>query len=209
MLRPVKTLLLVVLTQLPMPELDAPGAFKELEKGSYGVLSARDVKDSVYREHRVDSVQPFSVAQLCDGVWEVATSGKADGIKLHKLVRDEGEVRVQYEQISFPVVSERDYAMTLARDAKVEGGKCRIRFRVTNGADAPELPKNFVRIEKLYGEWAFSPRADGKSDVTYRIYSEPAGSIPAFIVKGAQRDTAKSAFNDVMNGVKKRVESGR
>ena len=205
-----KTLFLMMLTQLPMPAAyDAPDAFKEVEKGNYGVLSGRDVKDSVYREYRIDSVQPFSVEQLCTNVWAVATSGKATGIKAHKIVRESGELRVQYEQISYPVVSERDYAMSVMRDSKLEGGKCRIRFRVTNGADAPPTPKNFVRIETLYGSWEFSPRADGKSDVAYRIFSEPAGSIPAFVVHGAQRDTAKSAFNEVMASVKKLSESSK
>jgi hypothetical protein len=177
MLRPVNALLLLMLTQLPMPAAyEASDAFKEVEKGSYGVLSGREVKDSVYREYRIDSVQPFSVEQLCTNVWTIATSGKATGIKSHKIVRESGELRVLYEQISYPVVSERDYAMSVARDAKLEGGKCRIRFRVTNGADAPPTPKNFVRIETLYGSWEFSPRSDGKSNVAGRFDTRVRGA---------------------------------
>lgn len=209
MLRRMKTALLLLLTQLPMPELDVPTPFKEVEKGKYGVLSAREVKDSVFREYRVDSVQPYSVAQLCDGVFELATEGSAKEIKQHKLLRESADVRVMYEQVSYPVVSTRDYAMTVARDPRVEGGRCRVRFRVTNGADAPPVPKDVVRVEKIYGQWEFAPRPDGQSDVSYRIYSEPAGSVPAFIVHGAQKDTAKSAFEQMMKGVKKRAETGK
>ena len=93
-------------------------------------------------------------------------------------------MRVVYEQLAIPVVSNRDYAMTVARWPKLEGGKCRIRFRATNDA-APELPKGYVRMDKLWGEWFFEPQDDGKTRLTYTMFSDPAGSVPPFLVQGS------------------------
>ncbi len=201
-------LLSLLLAQLSIPELDGAGAYRELEKGKFGVLSARDVKGSPYREYRVDADTPYTVAQLCEAVWGLATSGSATGVKLHRRLREEANLRVQYEQVGFPLISGRDYVMTVARAPTYEGDACRIRFRITND-EAPPVPEGFVRIERIYGEWHFTPRADGTAHVAYRMYSDPAGAVPPFIVHGAHRDAMKSAFNDALARTRKYAESGK
>ncbi len=177
-------LLLVVLTQFPMDVFEAGGAFKEMSRGDYGVLSKRDVKGSPYPEHRIVVSTDSTVETLCDAVFAMGTSGETPGLALHKTVRDEGDVRVVYEQLAIPVVSNRDYAMTVARWPKLEGGKCRIRFRATN-ADAPKLPEGFVRMDKLWGEWLFEPGEEGKTKLTYTMFSDPSGAVPPFLVQGS------------------------
>lgn len=177
-------LLLVVLSQFPMDVFDTGGAFKEFDHGAYGVLSKREVKGSPYPEHRIVVTTDVPAQVLCDAVFEMGTSGETDGLALHKSLRDDGDVRVVYEQLAIPVVSNRDYAMTVARWPKLEGGKCRIRFRATNDA-APELPKGYVRMDKLWGEWFFEPQDDGKTRLTYTMFSDPAGSVPPFLVQGS------------------------
>lgn len=177
-------LLLVVLSQFPMEVFDNAAAFKEFDHGSYGVISKREVKGSPYPEHRIVVTTELSVPTLCDAVYEMGTSGETDGLALHKSLRDDGDVRVVYEQLAIPVVSNRDYAMTVARWPALEGGKCRIRFRATNDA-APALPKGYVRMDKLWGEWLFEPQDGGQTRLTYTMFSDPAGAVPPFLVQGS------------------------
>ena len=196
------SLLMVVMAQLPMPELDAPGEFKEVDRGAWGVLSQRAVAGSSFKESRVQAEVPLGVARLCESVWKMATSGVTKGVIRHDLLVDEPNLRVIYQQVSYPVVSKRDYAMTLWRLAAPEGGPCRVRFRVTNER-APKLPKGFVRLEKLWGEWLFEPTRGGGAKVTYRMFSDPAGSLPAFVAHGQVREKTKFAFEEGMKAARR------
>jgi hypothetical protein len=195
----VNAFFLVVLSQFPMEVFDNAAEFKEFDHGNYGVISKRDVKGSPYPEHRVVTTTDVSAAVLCDAVFEMGTSGETDGLALHKMVRDDGDVRTVYEQLAIPVVANRDYAMTVAR--KMEGEKCRIRFRATNDA-APELPRGFVRMDKLWGEWFFEPAEGGKTKLTYTMFSDPAGSVPPFLVQG-------SLLKAVKNSVTRAIAKGK
>lgn len=89
-------LLLLVLTQFPMDVFENEAAFKDFDKGNYGVLSKRDVKGSPYPELRVVTTTDTPVAVLCTEIYEMGTSGDTDGVALHKMVRDDGDVRVVY-----------------------------------------------------------------------------------------------------------------
>ena len=45
------------------------------------------------------------------------------------------------------------------------------------------------RIEKLHGSWDFEP-AGAETRITYVIFADPAGSIPAAFIEGSRRKTA-------------------
>lgn len=201
-------LVLLVLTQFPMDVFETGGAFKEVSRGDYGVLMKREVKGSPYPEHRVEVLTELSVPQLCDAVFAMGSSGDTPGLKLHTSVRDEGDVRVVYEQLAIPVVSNRDYAMTVARWPKLEGGKCRIRFRATNDA-APPLPKDFVRMDKLWGEWRFEPAEGGKTKLTYTMFSDPSGSVPPFLVQGSLISAVKDSVLRALKRTREAVEKSK
>ena len=51
----------------------------------------------------------------------------------------------------------------------------------------PVDPK-LVRIPAIRGRWAVEPGDQGGSRLTYQSFSEPGGSIPAFMIHGAQLD---------------------
>ncbi len=199
------TLVLMMLAQLSVPELEVPGEFKQVEKGSFGVLSQRPVKGSVFHETRLQADTPYSVKHWCDAVWVMVTSGATPGITLHKELVNEPNHRVYYEQVSYPIISKRDYAMTTERTPELDGGACRIRFRATN-SKAPPVPNDFVRIEKLYGEWLFEPSAAG-ARVTYRIFSDPAGAIPPFLVHGQIIEKTKFSYNEGLKVTKRAAEA--
>ncbi|PZR04596.1 MAG: hypothetical protein DI536_33930 [Archangium gephyra] len=187
----------VVLSQFPMDVFENSAAFKEVDKGNYGTLFKREVKGSPYPEHRVEVVTETSVSALCQAVYDMGTSGETDGLALHKTLKDEGDVRVVYEQLAIPVVSNRDYAMTVARWPNLEGGKCRIRFRATNDA-APKLPEGYVRMDKLWGEWLFEPTDGGKTKLTYTMFSDPSGAVPPFLVQGSLLKAVKDSVNKAL-----------
>lgn len=200
-------LLLLVLTQFPLDVFDNATAFERMEAKDNWVLSKRAIAGSPFAEHRMEVQTTQKPADLCHAIYEWGTRhNDGPGITLSKLLKDGEDVRVVYTQLSQPVVARRDYAMTVKRE-HLDGGRCRIRFRTTN-AEAPEKPEGFVRLEHVWGEWKIDP-AEGGAKVTYTLYSDPGGSVPAFLVHGS---LAKSTRESALTGVEKTrtwVESGR
>lgn len=151
-------------------------------------LEQRPVADSGAREFRITTTTPTPVPQLCDAVFEMGTRGKdVPGLKERREISTIPDERVVYDQFESALVSNRDYAITVRRSLGADG-VCRIRYWVTN-EKAPRLPDGYVRITRLWGGWTFTP-FEGKTQLVYTQFSDPAGRIPAFVANGAQRDVA-------------------
>lgn len=177
----------------------APWTHVETEAGVR--LDKRDVKGSAYAAYRAMMTADVPVDTFCTSVFDWGSYAAHDEVSVRKLLTDEGDLRVVYDQVQQKVVSDRDYAMTQRR--WMENGACHIRFWVTNER-APEPPKGFVRMEKMWGAWDFVPSEQG-TQVTYVLFSDPAGSIPSFLVHGAQ----KKSVHATMHGALERAKSGK
>jgi hypothetical protein len=193
------TALLVLLLAQPTGVFENPEPWKVLENQGGLVLQARPIKGSAYSEYRVITDTPYPVAALCEHIYEWGTKGTDHpGVKLHKVLKDGPDDRVVYDQLERPVVSDRDYALTVVRRRETDG-TCRIRFWTSNEL-APPKPAGFVRMEQLWGSWRFAPLPGGKARLAYTLFADPGGSIPAFLVHGPQKSAAKDS---VITGLKK------
>jgi len=176
-----------------------PEPFVPVETRAGLTLQRRSIKGSKYAEYRVITDTPFPVAALCEHIYEWGTKGTDHpGVKLHRVLKDGADERVVYDQLEQPVVSDRDYALTVVRKREPDG-TCRIRFWISNEL-APPRPAGFVRMEHLWGSWRFEPLPDGKARLTYTLFADPGGSIPAFLVHGPQRSATKDT---VLTGLRK------
>lgn len=152
-------------------------------------VQSRPVAGSKVVELKLETTVYADAQRLCD---EAFGRGKLDpeepNLKARTVLQEQADERVTYEQISAPVVSDRDYAVRAKRERNADGS-CRITFEAANEL-APEIPKGFVRITQLKGEWLFTPQGKGLTHLQYRVHSDPAGSLPAFMVEGTRRDVA-------------------
>lgn len=181
------------------PMFANPAPFVRVESRAGLTLERRSIEGSRYSEYRVVTDTTLPVSALCEHIYEWGTKGTDHpGVKLHRVLRDGADERVVYDQLAQPVVSNRDYALTVVRRREVDG-TCRIRFWTSN-ALAPPKPAGYVRMEQLWGSWRFQPLPDGKSRLTYTLFADPGGSIPAFLVHGPQQSATKEA---VLMGLRK------
>lgn len=175
-----KTLLLLVAAASPWSLVEKTGDIE---------LYQRELDGERVVELKAVTVSKLSVDALCTASYGSDKLDAAESeVKLRKLVSNENGVRITYEQVSAPVVSDRDYAVKAVREPLPNGG-CRTRFDAAN-EHAPPLPKGFVRIEKLRGSWTFEPMAGGNVVCTYVIFTDPGGSIPAMLIEGTRKKTA-------------------
>ena len=169
--------------------LHASPEFTKVEEAEGVVIEARPVAGSDLVELRLTTTTTKTPDSLCDAAFG---SGKFDpeepDLKSRRIISESADERVTYDQISPPVVSNRDYAVR-ARRIRTDETSCRTTFEAANEV-APSKPTGWVRITKLHGEWKFERREDGKTQVTYLVFSDPAGSIPAFMVEGSRRKFA-------------------
>jgi hypothetical protein len=168
--------------------LAAGGDYSKVEETDGVLIESRPVTGSNIVELRLTTSTTRTVTSLCDAAFG---EGKFDpeepDLKSRKILTESENERVTYDQISPPVVANRDYAVR-AKRIRTSDDLCVMTFEAANEL-APPRPDGWVRIMKLKGEWRFE-RADGRTKITYVIFSDPAGSIPAFMVEGSRRKIA-------------------
>jgi hypothetical protein len=177
---------------------DNPVAWSKLDVVEGMTLETRPIAGSPFYEYRVSVDSEVSVEALCEGVFEWGSKGKDNpSLKLRKLLKDGEDDRVIYDQVSAPVVSNRDYVMRMHKQRTSDG--CQVRFFTTEEL-APPVPEGFVRMTQLWGSWTFTPAANGKTKVVHTLFADPAGSVPAVFVHGSHRS---SILQSVRGGLAK------
>lgn len=176
----------------------APAEYKKVEETDGVLIEARPVEGSPIVELRLTTSTTKTTDSLCDAVFG---DGKFDpeepDLKSRKIITESADERVTYDQISPPLVANRDYAVK-AKRTRVSDTECSMTFNAANEL-APTKPDGWVRITKLWGEWKFERGADGKTKITYVVFSDPAGSIPPFMVEGSRRKFALKWVKMIMS----------
>ena len=177
---------MIILTALL---LQAAPEFAKVEEVEGVLIEARSVTGSSLVELRLKTTTTKSPGSLCDAAFGDGKFDPAEpDLQSRKVISESADERVTYDQINPPVVSNRDYAVR-AKRLRTGEDSCRMTFEAANEV-APSKPVGWVRITKLRGEWRFERQPDGKTQVTYLVFTDPAGSIPAFMIEGNRRKFA-------------------
>jgi hypothetical protein len=158
--------------------------FQQIDEVDGILIESREVEGSSFNELRLTAVSDSTIDSLCDAAWGDGSIGPGQPeVKSRRVLEEKMDERVIYDQISAPFVSDRDYALRVRR-TRTPQGICEVAFDLDN-ARAPALQDGWVRIEKLRGSWRFEPDFGGKTRVSYVIFTDPGGSVPAFMAKSA------------------------
>ncbi len=177
--------------------LSAEPAWKKLDTSDGIGLSSRELEGERVVELRAITMTKASPLSLCAATRAMAVrTDLGDEVKMRKVIKNTPEELVKYEQVSAPIVSDRDYAIRMTF-LPTPNGNCSVPFTTAND-QAPPLPRGFVRMEKLRGTWAFEAAGNGETRVTYTILADPGGSIPASFVEGTRRETTTRYLRKVV-----------
>ncbi len=150
----------------------------------------RDVPGSHFDELRLSLVTRVPADRICDAIYPKALPTTLERhFKKQVLIRETDSERWTYEQISVPVLSDRDYVVHTKVEIPGSTGRCAVSFGSVEDAAYPPAD-GFVRIPVIRGRWDVFPIGDGNLSVQYRIFSEPGGGVPAFLSRGGQKSTA-------------------
>lgn len=160
-------------------------------------LEKRAVPNSSYYEYRVSGHVPVEPAAAFQRIWDGVMKGQEPPVTKRTIVRHSDDEIVVYDQIHTPVVSDRDVTTRLQRVVDKAHGAYEIQFVAANDLGPPPDPKR-VRLTNVHGNWRVEPDPAGGSKVQYTCFSEPGGSVPAFLVRGAQQDSTSKEFARVI-----------
>lgn len=201
-------LLALAVAQTPADALDGEAAFEVVDARGEATVSRRAVKGSPFFSWRVEGPSAHPVDALCVAIFEWGTKeADAPGLLVNRVLQDGDDERVIYNQMSQPVVSNRDYALRLKRE-RLTDGSCRVRFATAN-EEAPPAPPGTVRMERLFGEWLMTPRPEGGARLRYTLFSDPAGAVPAFLVHGPAKKATVESFEKALEKTRRHAEGGR
>jgi hypothetical protein len=161
------------------------GEFKKVDAVDGVTIESRAVQGSSFAELRFTTTTTKSVEALCT---EAFGTGKFDAtepdLKSRVVLSESADERTTYERMTPALVSPRSYAMHMKR-TWVDGA-CHLDFEAANDV-APAPEPGWVRVTQVRGSWRAEPLEGGTTKLTYVIFTDPAGAIPAFFVEGARR----------------------
>jgi hypothetical protein len=168
--------------------LDASG-WKTVKDNTWVQLSVRPVRNSKIKEYMAvavfDSTLSAPIALLEDTPNYTRWNYKCIEAKL--LLKKNDYERITYMVTESPwPVENRDIAvrslLTQDRNTGV------VTIQLTGLPDYIPPADGRVRMPSLSGYWIFEPLGGGKIRATYRLHSEPGGSVPENLVNGTVRD---------------------
>lgn len=161
-----------------------PAAWEKVTTTDGVTIEQRPVSDSKFVELRFTTTTDKTPESLCAAVFG---DGKFDedepDLESRKVLSETADTRITYDQITPPIVSHRDYVVRA--HWAMEGSACRMTFEATENL-APPPVDGWVRLKKVRGHWLFEP-VEGKTKLTYVVFSDPAGAIPPFLAEGSRR----------------------
>lgn len=165
--------------------LAADAEYEKVTETDGVTIEQRAMPASKFVELRFTTLTDKTPRSLCDAAFgDGKFDPKEPDLKSRTIVQESADERVTYEQITPPIVSNRDYVVRARR--LVEGASCRMTFEAANEL-GPKSPDGWVRVSKLRGYWLFEPVEGGKTKLTYVVFTDPGGSIPAFLVEGNRK----------------------
>lgn len=160
-------------------------------------VETRAVAGSSFEEVRVTASTPLGTDKLCRAVWGDGNMKTHEpGFKLRRVITETEDERWTYEQIAVPVVSDRDYTIHAKRTREATG-LCQVFFETQNDRGPPPQP-GFVRIPRIAGSWTIEPVDGGGAVVSYIVFSEPGGGVPAWLARGGQKKSVVAFMKTIL-----------
>jgi hypothetical protein len=170
---------------------------QELQKHGVRVWS-RHVEGTRIHQLRATTTMDLPAEQvfafLCD--LEAYTSVIPHMTESRKLWGD-GDSALYYMVVDPPLVAPRDLCMQVSRARHADGTL--VAAWTTGGEGCPAPTKGRVRIERNEGRWRLTPLEGGRTEVDYVALTDPAGSVPKWLVNRG----APGGVVEVLEGVRK------
>jgi len=161
--------------------------WKQLRSKHGLTLLCRKLAGERFPEYRIQTITPIPIAKLASYLMGRSIEEADPGMqrRIHERSRDFARWT---DLIKTPVISDR-CAASYARLKNNDGtGTVEIDF-VSNSDWSHGKPTADCVPLRVHGSWSLQPTAEG-TNLTYTIFADPGGNVPAFLVRGMIEDDA-------------------
>jgi ribosome-associated toxin RatA of RatAB toxin-antitoxin module len=165
------------------------------------LVERRREPGTTFYEVRASTHSPFPPSVIFATLWKHQEYVEfVPYLKKLEILTQSAQEKVIYEQISMPLVSDRDYTVKITAEHSATNGVIQLHFVAVPDEGPPEHP-NYVRVKHIQGGWTLEPTSDGGSDVTYVVASQPGGTIPAWIINAVQKEATPNLLKAMLQRV--------
>jgi hypothetical protein len=166
----------------------ADAGWERLSERDGMVVERRAVEESALREVRVTTHSSLPPATIMATLWKHEDYVRfVPYLKRLDILRDDGDVKLIYQQARVPLAKDRDSTIRVRRTFEADTGTWEmVSTAVPDEGPAPT--DEYIRVRHSEGRWRLAPAADGGTDLTYTLRTDAAGLLPAWIVNVAQKD---------------------
>ena len=170
----------------------ADGGWERLSDRDGMVVDRRAVEGTAMHEVRVTTRCSLAPAAIAATLWKHEDYTQfVPYLKRLDVLRDDGDVKLIYQQARIPLAKDRDSTVRVRRTIEPGTGVCEIVSTAVPD-EGPAPTDEYVRVRHSEGRWRLQPSPDGGTDVTYTLRTDAGGLLPGWVVSIAQKDiTAK------------------
>ena len=155
----------------------------ELAKEKNGiVIHTRQLEGSNVKEFKAQTFVEADIADLetlIDNI-EDYPEWQANVKSTELIDRPTDSTEYFYLQLSTPwPVKKRDMVLFSTKSTDSNGV---LKYDLKSESDHRPESDQYIRITDGFGKWQFTPMDDGKIEVYYEFYADPAGSVPSWLV---------------------------
>lgn len=159
-------------------------------------LWVQAVPGSSHERVRVTTATRATPTAFMDALWGKLEDRSLNPEVVKRDILEDGALQRRYwDVVRAPPVSDRDYVMQASRSLDEKSGVYSHAFETVRDERKPERP-DMVRMT-VKGSCVVTPREGGGSDVVYEVFTDVAGSIPAFLARGPGRKSALQFIREV------------
>ena len=168
------------------------GGWERLADRDGMVVERRAVDGTALREVRVTTHSSLAPASIMATLWKHEEYTQfVPYLKRLDVLRDDGDVKLIYQQARIPLAKDRDSTVRVRRTFAPDTGVYELVSTAVPD-EGPPPTDEYVRVRNSEGRWRLEPSSDGGTAVTYSLRTDAGGLLPAWVVNVAQKDiTAK------------------
>jgi ribosome-associated toxin RatA of RatAB toxin-antitoxin module len=164
-----------------------------------GIAIEARATGSRIRELRATAHSPVPPAGVMETIWKHEDYPRfLPYVTRLEVLRDDGDVRLIYEQLALPIVKDRDGTMRMARKFSPATGVYEVSS-VAAPDDGPAERTDHVRIRTSAAHWRLVPATDGGTEVTYTIRADPGGKVPGWFLGWLERSATTRVLRAMLD----------
>ncbi len=165
----------------------------------------REIKDSPIKEVKSIALLPGAPRSVFQVVTDYThLTEYMPYLKENRVLKNQNHHYVIYQYLDFPLVDDRDYVIDVEHIINEKDNVYGTRWQSNYNQGIKELD-GVIRLKVNRGSWELHPFENGrKTHAVYYVYTDPGGSIPAWVANKANTIAIPDLFETISEQIKKR-----